>query len=66
MGQTEPNSLIFAFPGNYSISEAQMFAGTADFAENSRKPQMFAEAHLSHLGFPFEFLLNIAPPISFW
>ena len=51
MGQTEPNSqffstqifadffffLIFAFPGNYSISEVQVFA------ENRRKPQILAE-----------------------
>ena len=48
MGQTEPNSqfcanfrwflLIFlAFPGNYSISEKQIFA------ENRRKPQIFTE-----------------------
>ena len=29
--------LIFAFPGNYSILEAQIFA------ENRRKPQIFAE-----------------------
>ena len=39
--------LIFAFPGNYSISGAQIFA------ENRRKPQIFAETPLSHLVCPF-------------
>ena len=36
-------SQIFAFPGKYSTSEAQIFA------ENCRKPQIFAETGLSHL-----------------
>ena len=61
MGQTEPNSqffadfrwflLIFAFPGNYSISEAQIFA------ENRRKPQIFAENPFV----PFSLSLLIPP-----
>ena len=38
---------IFAFPGNYSILGAQIFA------ENRRKPQIFAETPLSHLVCPF-------------
>ena len=67
MGQTEPNShffadfrwflLIFAFPENWSISEAQIFAENRRkphiFAENRRKPQIFAEIRLSHLVCPF-------------
>ena len=67
MGQTEPNSQFFAdfrwflqilaFPGNYSISEAQIFAENRRkpqiFAENRRKPQIFAETRLSHLVCPF-------------
>ena len=60
MGPTELNSqfflggaefrrflLIFACPGIYSISEAQLFA------ENRKKPQDFAENRLSHLVCPF-------------
>ena len=42
--------LIFAFPGNYSILEAQIFA------ENRRKLQIFAdfpETRLSHFVCPF-------------
>ena len=49
--------LIFALPGNYSISEAQIFAENRRkpqiFAENRRKPQIFAETRLSHLVCPF-------------
>ena len=49
--------LIFAFPGNYSISVAQIFAENRRkpqiFAENRRKPQIFAETRLSHLVCPF-------------
>ena len=49
--------LIFAFPGNYSILEAQIFAENRRkpqiFAENRRKPQIFAETRLSHLVCPF-------------
>ena len=49
--------LIFAFPGNYSISGAQIFAENRRkpqiFAENRRKPQIFAETRLSHLVCPF-------------
>ena len=48
---------IFAFPGNYSISEAQIFAENRRkpqiFAGNRRKPQIFAETGLSHLVCPF-------------
>ena len=48
---------IFAFPGNYSISGAQIFAENRRkpqiFAENRRKPQIFAETPLSHLVCPF-------------
>ena len=48
---------IFAFPGNYSISEVQIFAENRRkqqiFAENRRKPQIFAETPLSHLVCPF-------------
>ena len=50
-------SLIFAFPGNYSIWEAQIFAENRRkpqiFAENRRKLQIFAETGLSHLVCPF-------------
>ena len=49
--------LIFAFPGSYSILEAQIFAENRRkpqiFAENRRKPQIFAETRLSHLVCPF-------------
>ena len=49
--------LIFAFPGNCSISGAQIFAENRRkpqiFAENRRKPQIFAETRLSHLVCPF-------------
>ena len=49
--------LIFAFPGNYSISGAQIFAGNRRFSQktagNRRKPQIFAETRLSHLVCPF-------------
>ena len=49
--------LIFAFPGNSSILEAQIFAENRRkpqiFAENRRKPQIFAETRLSHLVCPF-------------
>ena len=49
--------LIFAFPGNCSISGAQIFAENRrkpqSFAENRRKPQIFAETRLSHLVCPF-------------
>ena len=49
--------LIFAFPGNYSILEAQIFAANRRkpqiFAENRRKPQIFAETRFSHLVCPF-------------
>ena len=49
--------LIFAFPGNYSSSGAQIFAENHRkpqiFAENRRKPQVFAETRLSHLVCPF-------------
>ena len=48
---------ILAFPGNYSISGAQIFAENRRkpqiFAENRRKPQIFAETPLSHLVCPF-------------
>ena len=45
---------IFAFPGNYSILEAQIFAENRRiFAGNRRKPQIFAETPLSHLVCPF-------------
>ena len=48
---------IFAFPGNYSISEVQIFAENRRkpqiFAENRRKPQIFAETRLSLLVCPF-------------
>ena len=55
MGQTEPELFtdsrnflqIFAFPRNYGISEAQLFA------ENRRKLQNFAETRLPHLVCPF-------------
>ena len=49
--------LIFAFPGNCSISGAQIFAENRRkpqiSAENRRKPQIFAETRLSHLVCPF-------------
>ena len=41
--------LIFAFPGNSSILDAQICAG------NRRKPQRFAETPLSHAVCPFQF-----------
>ena len=50
--------LIFAFPGNYSILEAQIFAENRRFsqktAENRRKPQIFAETRLSHFSSALE------------
>ena len=50
---------ILAFPGNYSISEAQInrrfSQKTADFR---RKPQIFAETGLSHLVCPLQFRPN--------
>ena len=49
---------IFAFPGNYSILEVQIFAANGRkpqiFAENCRKPQIFAEICSSHLVCPFD------------
>ena len=74
MGQTEPNShffadfrlfsQIFAFPRNYSIWEAQIFAGnrrkpqeTADF---HRKPQETAEFRRNRF-VPFSLSLLIPP-----
>ena len=61
MGQTESHSQFFedffAFPRNYSMSEAQIFTENRRklqiFAENRRKPQIFAETRLSHLVSPF-------------
>ena len=48
---------IFADPGSYSISGAQIFAENRRkpqiFAEKRRKPQIFAETPLSHLVCPF-------------
>ena len=53
--------LIFAFPGNCSISGAQIFAENRRkpqiFAENRRKPQIFAETRLS----PFSLSLLVPP-----
>ena len=48
MGETEPNSQIFA-DFLYSISDAQLSQKTErpqTFAKNRRKPQHFAETHL--------------------
>ena len=49
--------LIFDFPGNCSISGAQIFAENRRkpqiFAGNRRKPQIFAETRSSHLVCPF-------------
>ena len=66
MGQTEPNSQFFADFADFRFSwELQHFVGTdfrrkaqetAEFPENRRKPQNFAETRLSHLVCPFQFL----------
>ena len=47
-----------AFPVNYSMSEAQIFA------ENRRKLQIFAETDLSHLVCRFQFRPNFHVEIT--
>ena len=60
--------LIFAFPGKYSISGAQIFAENRRkpqiFAENRRNPQIFAGNRLSHLVCPFWFRPIDEDPIN--
>ena len=57
---------FFAFPGKYSTSEAQIFAENrrkpqifAETADFRRKPQIFAEIRLSHLVCPFNSSLKL-------
>ena len=80
MGQTEPNSqffadfrwflLIFAVPGNYITSRAQIFAENRRkpqiFAGNHRKPQIFAGNHRKPQIFAETFSSLIWGPNEVW